>query len=316
MRTELISIIIPTYNRGHIVLDTLKSIQNQSYTAWECIIVDDGSTDNTENIINELIIIDSRFKYYKRPKKLIKGPNTCRNFGFSKSKGAWIKWLDSDDLLHKNCLKQKVNFIEASLDAVICKVELTHFGTSKFIKENKIYSRNLITDYLTNNISFYVSGPLWNKKFLDKQPELFDVNISNLDDWDFNLRMLYHKPKMYFLNERLVQYRRHENSLSNEIGKLNLKEIKSEFYARDKHVCLLKSFDKKNAHLLNLYIIKRYRQLLHFALIRKNSISKYLFNNLVKHQYVNANFFGLLKSTIGYLFYKMFNKGYIFFKTK
>lgn len=316
MRTELISIIIPTYNRGHVILETLESIRKQSYTMWECIIVDDGSTDNTEFVVSEFIKNDSRFQFYRRPKSLIKGPNACRNFGFYKSKGVWVKWLDSDDLLLDNCLKYKAQFIVDHLDAIVCKIELVHFETNRIIKVNNIYSKQLVGDYITNNISFYVCGPLWKRSFLEKQIELFDINIYNLDDWDFNLRMLYQKPKIHFLDEKLIKYRRHENSLSNEIGKLNLKEIKSEFVARKKHIDILTSIDKEHAELLNIYIINRYNQLLRLALIKQNNISKFLLKSLIANLYFNQNYFGILKSIVGYTSYKIFNRGYFFFDTK
>jgi glycosyltransferase involved in cell wall biosynthesis len=95
----LISIIIPTYNRAQVISKTLESIIAQTFTDWECIIVDDGSTDNTEEVIDNYIKKDSRFRYFKRPQDRIKGPNSCRNFGFELSKGSWINWFDSDDLL-------------------------------------------------------------------------------------------------------------------------------------------------------------------------------------------------------------------------
>ena len=79
---KLISIIIPTFNRAHLILHTLESIKNQTYNEWECIIVDDGSTDNTEDVLKKYIDTDSRFRYFKRPLNHTKGPSSCRNFGF------------------------------------------------------------------------------------------------------------------------------------------------------------------------------------------------------------------------------------------
>lgn len=86
------------------------------------------------------------------------------------------------------------------------------------------------------------------KKFLEKQFELFDEKISNLDDWDFNLRMLYENPVITYIDEPLIKYRMHENSLSNEIEKLNFHEIKSEMLAREKHIKLIKQ-NKKQMYL-------------------------------------------------------------------
>ena len=86
MNTSLISIIIPTYNRAHLINDTLNSIIAQTYTNWECIVVDDASTDNTASILEGYINKDSLFQYNIRPNIKPKGANACRNFGFEISK--------------------------------------------------------------------------------------------------------------------------------------------------------------------------------------------------------------------------------------
>ena len=66
-KNPLVSIIIPTYNRAHLIKETLDSVLTQTYTNWECIIVDDGNSDNTEEVINSYIAKDQRFKYCHRP---------------------------------------------------------------------------------------------------------------------------------------------------------------------------------------------------------------------------------------------------------
>ena len=91
-----ISIIIPTYNRAELLKGTLDSVMKQTYEQWECIIVDDGSSDNTKQVVENYINKDSRFKYYERPPSLNKGANACRNYGFKQSKGSFVKWFDSE----------------------------------------------------------------------------------------------------------------------------------------------------------------------------------------------------------------------------
>ena len=81
-----VSIIIPVYNRESLILETLNSIQQQIYKDWECIIIDDHSTDNTLSLVKEFCNEDARFSYYLRPEKKPKGANSCRNYGFLKSK--------------------------------------------------------------------------------------------------------------------------------------------------------------------------------------------------------------------------------------
>ena len=87
---QKISVIIPTFNRQDYILETLDSLRKQSCTDWECIIVDDGSCDNTVILIQKYAQSDQRFSIYKRPDSMQKGANSCRNFGFLKAKGNYI----------------------------------------------------------------------------------------------------------------------------------------------------------------------------------------------------------------------------------
>ena len=122
MNTPLISIIIPTYNRAQLIKETLDSILGQTYANWECIIVDDGSTDTTLVTLENYCNKDSRFQFYSRPKNRVKGANACRNYGYSKSKGEFIQWFDSDDIMHTNHLEEKMKVFEQNpnLDFVVC----------------------------------------------------------------------------------------------------------------------------------------------------------------------------------------------------
>ncbi|HEY4538836.1 MAG TPA: glycosyltransferase family 2 protein, partial [Faecalibacter sp.] len=105
----LVSIIIPTFNRADLIGETLDSIIEQNYQNWECIVVDDGSTDNTEEILMRYQIKDNRFSYYKRPKFLLKSGNSCRNYGFEKSSGELIVFFDSDDVMLQDFLSSRIN---------------------------------------------------------------------------------------------------------------------------------------------------------------------------------------------------------------
>ena len=176
--TPLISIIIPAYNRAHLISETLDSILAQTFKNWECIIVDDGSTDKTKEVVSEYVDKDSRFHFYTRPVGKIKGPNSCRNFGFEKSKGEFINWFDSDDLLLPTAIEERLNSFEENTDVVIAKAEFFDSVTGQKISENQILSDNLLVDYFTGKITYYVSGPMWKKKFLLQQESLFDERIT------------------------------------------------------------------------------------------------------------------------------------------
>ncbi|MEN2400344.1 glycosyltransferase family A protein [Flavobacterium sp. MC2016-06] len=311
----LISIIIPTYNRGYLIWETLDSILNQTYTHWECIVVDDGSTDNTEKILLSYIEKDNRFKYYKRPDNYKKGANACRNYGFEVSKGEFIKWFDSDDIMCDFCLAEEIKKINFNTELVISSLMLFDFDKKIPLKQSKIFSDNLIYDYFTGKIVLYVSGPLWRRDFLNKQAYLFDEKISNVDDWDFNMRMLYELPIIEFNKQASILYRIHEMSLSQEIKKGNIVEITSILNALEKHLKLIK-LNKITAYKpLIKYTLSYYKNRIYLSLQSHENYSFQLYKRMIKIHFLEIyDFKGLLKTTIGYVSYKMFNKGHIFFK--
>ena len=110
MQPPIVSIIIPTYNRAHLISETLDSILTQTYTHWECIVVDDGSDDSTAELLAGYCKKDARFQYHQRPNDRPKGANACRNYGFELCKGEYINWFDSDDLMG-NCFMQEKGFL-------------------------------------------------------------------------------------------------------------------------------------------------------------------------------------------------------------
>ena len=118
-RNEKISIIIPTYNRGYTILKSIKSVLNQTYKNFEILIIDDGSNDNTKDLI--LNLEDSRIKYIKL--KNNKGASFARNIGIQKASGKYISFLDSDDIYRQDKLeKQYTNLIMNNADFDFCKV--------------------------------------------------------------------------------------------------------------------------------------------------------------------------------------------------
>jgi glycosyltransferase involved in cell wall biosynthesis len=110
MNNFLFSIIIPTYNRANLIVDTLDSILNQIFKDFEVIIIDDGSTDDTREIV-ESYIYDNGLKNWYYFYKINKERGAARNFGIEKAKGQWITFLDSDDIFYNNHLSIASEFI-------------------------------------------------------------------------------------------------------------------------------------------------------------------------------------------------------------
>lgn len=311
--SSLISIIIPTYNRANLIGETLDSIIAQTYQNWECIIVDDGSTDNTEEIISQYLIKDNRFQYYKRPKNTSKGPCSCRNYGFKKSLGEFIYWFDSDDILVIDALERRIKCFQTDVDVVIGRAEFFDTDSKEILFKNKIVSQDLIYDYFIGTITFYVSGPMWTRKFLISNQLLFDENITYLDDWDFNLRAIYKAPNMVILDEVLFLYRSHPYSLSKQINFLNIEELISECYARNKHYDLLKK-NGLNDDRISFFLLNRFKNIFRDVLLKSDKRSFYFYFNFIKLQLKNLKFRNAVKTTIGFVLYKIFKRGSVLIK--
>ena len=217
----LVSIIIPVYNREKLILETLKSVNNQSYLNWECILVDDQSTDDSYNIISNYIHDKPKFKLFVRPSSFSKGGCGARNYGFEISNGEYVNWFDSDDIMATDFLSEKVKiFIQNSdVDAVISN---TAFFTNSInqitgYEKRTFFSNNLLEDFATHKRSWYICDPLWKKKFLLGK-DLFNSGLLKGQDRDFHTRMLIHKPKILFSEGVLCYYRQHLSSISNNFS--------------------------------------------------------------------------------------------------
>lgn len=188
----LISVIIPCYNRAHLIGETLQSVIDQTYPNWECIIIDDNSTDSSISIIQEFIKKDQRFKLHERPGNRPKGANTCRNYGLEKAQGSYIIALDSDDLLAPFCLWERACAIQTYPN-----YDFWVFSTEVF--QNTIGDKrvlvNIITDedslgrFLKMDVIWLSTGPIWRKTVLEKIGK-WDENLKSWQDWDLSTRAI------------------------------------------------------------------------------------------------------------------------------
>ncbi|MBD1396953.1 glycosyltransferase family 2 protein [Pontibacter sp. JH31] len=181
----LVSIVVPTYNRGDIISTTIESIIKQTYICWELLIVDDGSTDDTEDIVKSFAAVDIRIKYYARPNNRKKGANSCRNYGYEHAKGKFIKWVDSDDILIPEALFKQIQLISIDPEYKVCFAYGRFFNDETSELEEgwarKYTSENLLWDYIRNIIRWPVGGPLWEMSFFESSP--FNEKLKNSQEW-------------------------------------------------------------------------------------------------------------------------------------
>ncbi|SKB60149.1 Glycosyltransferase involved in cell wall bisynthesis [Salegentibacter holothuriorum] len=219
MIQTLISIIIPTFNRAHVLGETLDSIVAQTYTNWECIIVDDGSTDYTAELLGFYCEKDYRFQFHSRPKNRPKGANACRNFGFELSKGEFIHWFDSDDLMSRDNLLDKVNYLITNKDLDFCIGKIVRFE-GNFKDDNFTYQhgdlkpeKELYTAYITGRLSILNVNPLW-RRGLFTPGKLYDESLEQFQDLDLFSRIIFENNRLGIINKNLIYIRRNNESIS------------------------------------------------------------------------------------------------------
>jgi glycosyltransferase involved in cell wall biosynthesis len=305
----LVSVIIPVYNRADLIPETLESVIAQTYQNWECIVVDDGSTDNTREVVRGFCERDPRIKLFSRPDDRQKGANSCRNFGFEKSAGDFIKWLDSDDLLISGALECQVRiFAQSNFDVAVGKVLITDKSRLDYGWINYLSDESLIPNYLVGKVSFYVSGPMWRREFL-KDKTLFDEDLQVLMDWDFNLRRLYENPRLTLHHEIVVEYCRHGHSVTSKHSELNEKSISAEMAVRKKHLSLVSSNAQQGLGVFRQFVSSQFRVLLANCLANDFTISNELFLLLLREQLKGLLFVDAIRTALGFISYRITGRG-------
>ena len=208
----LVSIIIPTYNRAHLIEETLDSVLAQTYTNWECIVVDDGSTDATDELMAKYCAKDSRIRYYHRPDEYLPGGNGARNYGFKMSKGEYIQWFDSDDLMVENKIALKVEaFQKNEVDFVISQTKYFNNAKKKVYEYNYHDSEVNFLSYATTNISWFTPDIFLKRIFAEKVS--FNERLKSGQEYNFSCKLLLLSPKLKKINKVLTLRRDHINSI-------------------------------------------------------------------------------------------------------
>lgn len=191
-----ISVIVPCYRQAHYLRDCIASLQQQTYTDWEAIVVDDGSPDDTEQVVQELARQEPRLRYVRKTNG---GLSSARNAGIAVARGAALQFLDADDLLQPNKLQQQADVLECHADVDVvyggaryfrdeAPLELS-FGMyargpdHDWIQENWLAWQSKPPGFVHRNL-FPVCSPLLRRSVVARVG-LFDCELPALEDWDF-----------------------------------------------------------------------------------------------------------------------------------
>lgn len=214
-----VSVIIPTFNRGNLIENCIKSVLNQTLSNIEILIIDDGSIDNTKDLIKN--IDDKRIKYIKLRKN--HGAANARNVGIKNAKGKYISFQDSDDIFYFNKLeKQLKNLINKNSSLDFCKIkvflnESYYYFIPQKSREKRIIKGNFFEELITYGNFISTQSIFAKKKIFEKY--LFDPNIPRLQDYDLILRMA-RNIKISYTKEVLVELHIQNDSITKSNQKL------------------------------------------------------------------------------------------------
>lgn len=208
MNVNLITIIIPAYNVEKYIVDCLKSVSSQTYPNIEIIVINDGSTDATEELIKNCKQEDPRIRCISQKNA---GLPAARNQGLKHANGEYIMFLDSDDWLEKQCCEVAIKTIKKYLADVVI------FDYYKIIKNEKFpynsYSKEFIEFYKDRIDSPFVYDmraiTAWGKlyKTTSIKDIIFDESMKTAEDVDFNFRVYNHVHKVIYIQKYLLNYR-------------------------------------------------------------------------------------------------------------
>lgn len=247
---SLISIITTSYNYQDYIKETIESVLAQTYTNWEMIIVDDGSKDDSVNVINCYCQKDNRIKLFQHENGINKGLTETIKLGLEKAKSDWVVFLESDDSITPNYLQEKINVIEKNPDVKFIFNALNCFGDEKrisfmsryFKKQRKILNKHKCYDNFFVNFEHCNVVPTFSCVMTKK--ELFeglDFDSPNKTSIDWLLWTQIAKiTNFYYIDKPLTNWRLHTNSYIGEstniidIIKLKFKILKIIYFEKNK----------------------------------------------------------------------------------
>lgn len=224
----LVSIIIPTYNRARFLPETLESALGQTVTDIECIVVDDGSLDDTPAILERFLHRDPRVRYLMQQNR---GPSAARNYGLNESRGRFIQFLDSDDIIVQKKLELQVHQLCSNNDLALSycdyrycahddlgkEITRDNFPPPRFIMEKPLWD---IASRWESELTIPIHCFLFDARFFKERCIRFDETLKNHEDWDCWMQIFALSPKVFHVPEVLAIYRLHNDSICVDHEKL------------------------------------------------------------------------------------------------
>lgn len=248
----LVSIIVPCYNQSHFLNESLQSVLDQTYVDWECIIVNDGSLDNTESIAQQWCEKDNRFSYLYKENG---GLSSARNAGITKSDGEYILPLDADDYIQKDYLSKLVPklYQDESLAIVSCYSEFFKKSLNNIIFELK--PEGTTYHYLLY-VNQLIATSLFRKICWEEVGGYDETMKKGFEDWEFWIAITKRGWKYKVIEEFLFYYRKSKKSMLVDTLNNHAESNKEYIYKKHREI-YIKDFD--NCITVLFYGLKTYR---------------------------------------------------------
>lgn len=235
------SVVIPNFNHGLYLKDSINSVLYQDFKNWELLIIDNNSTDNSDEVISSYN--DSRIRVFKINNEGIIAKS--RNLGIKNAKAKWIAFLDSDDIWYSNKLSKLLELTDNNFD-IICSNEYRH-DLKRDIKKPLYYnlkSNNFYKELLLKGNALSTSATIVSRDFLNKNKLGFSENLDfiTVEDYDLWMQIALKNGSFGFCNEFLGDFRIHESNNSNNFKLHSNNLIK----LLKKHVYEIQNFSNKD----------------------------------------------------------------------
>lgn len=290
MNEKLVSILMPVYNAEKYLIEAIDSVLNQTYYNIELVIINDGSSDNSENIINKYS--DKRIRYYKNEVNL--GLIKSLNKGIQLCKGLYIARMDSDDICHPDRILKQVEFLSNNHQYVLCgtRCEFIHSG------KKRLFNITSPGDDLGIRSFFLVNSPLihpsvmFKKSVIEDNNLLYDSSYKDAEDYKFWIDISKYG-KLIILEEILLYYRLSTTQISqsnNSIQLSNAEKIRNDYFydiVNAKNTNLLENMSYSNIKSLVKDRCREYPDISYFLIRKKNvaiNVKIFLIFNIVKQK--------------------------------
>lgn len=215
--SDLVSIIIPTYNYGHFICDCVDSVLSQTHRNIQVIVVDDGSTDDTRSRLDHY---GAKLVYIYQENR---GLSAARNTGLAAAEGQFIQLLDADDMLHSGAIEHRLDLLQQNVDCLWVVAQNYYFSDVPrstlpgiFRPRWGLHSTNLEARFFQSNIA-PPHAFLCRRELFDRVGD-FDTSMQACEDYDYWMRALSFGHAPLYSPRGLVYYRRHKDSMSRNLS--------------------------------------------------------------------------------------------------